>query len=483
MITKENLTMLTDFYELTMANGYFVNGMGDEIAYFDMFFRRVPDGGGYAIMAGVEQVVEYLKNLKFDKEDIEYLRGKGCFSEEFLEYLENFKFNCDVWAIEEGTPIFPHEPILTVRGPVIQSQFVESMILLIINHQSLIATKASRIVRSAAGRPVMEFGTRRAHGSAAAIYGARATYIAGCAATACTIADREYGIPATGTMAHSWVQMFPTEYDAFKAYAEVYPDNCVLLVDTYNVLKSGVPAAIKVFKEMKPKSMGIRIDSGDITYLTKKARKMLDDAGLTECKIVISNSLDEYIIRDVLLEGAQIDSFGVGERMIAAKSEPVFGGVYKLVALEDKNGNIIPKIKVSENVEKITNPGFKTLYRLFDKDNNKALADVITVDGENLPKECGEGEGYEIFDPNAIWKRKTLTNFYAKNIRVPLFLNGECVYKSPGIEEIKKNCEEQMKTLWDEMLRFENPQTYYVDLSQALWDMKEELLNKATYSR
>lgn len=483
MITKENLTMLTDFYELTMANGYLANGMGDEIAYFDMFFRRVPDGGGYAIMAGVEQVVEYLKNLKFEKEDIEFLRGKGCFSEEFLGYLENFKFSCDVWAIEEGTPIFPHEPILTVRGPVIQSQFVESMVLLIINHQSLIATKASRIVRSAAGRPVMEFGTRRAHGSAAAIFGARATYIAGCAATACTIADREYGIPATGTMAHSWVQMFPTEYDAFKAYAEVYPDNCVLLVDTYNVLKSGVPAAIKVFKEMKPKSMGIRIDSGDITYLTKKARKMLDDASLSECKIVISNSLDEYIIRDVLLEGAQIDSFGVGERMIAAKSEPVFGGVYKLVALEDKNGNIIPKIKVSENVEKITNPGFKTLYRLFDKDNNKALADVITVDGENLPKECGEGEGYEIFDPNAIWKRKTLTNFYAKNIRVPLFLNGECVYKSPVIEEIKKNCEEQMKTLWDEMLRFENPQTYYVDLSQALWDMKEELLNKAAYSR
>ena len=483
MITRENLTMLTDFYEITMANGYFVNGMGDEIAYFDMFFRRVPDGGGYAIMAGVEQVVEYLKNLKFEKEDIEFLRGKGCFSEEFLEYLENFKFSCDVWAIEEGTPIFPHEPILTVRGPVIQSQFVESMVLLIINHQSLIATKASRIVRSAAGRPVMEFGTRRAHGSAAAIFGARATYIAGCAATACTIADREYGIPATGTMAHSWVQMFPTEYDAFKAYAEVYPDNCVLLVDTYNVLKSGVPAAIKVFKEMKPKSMGIRIDSGDITYLTKKARKMLDDASLSECKIVISNSLDEYIIRDVLLEGAQIDSFGVGERMIAAKSEPVFGGVYKLVALEDKNGNIIPKIKVSENVEKITNPGFKTLYRLFDKDNNKALADVITVDGESLPEECGEGEGYEIFDPNAIWKRKTLTNFYAKNIRVPLFLNGECVYKSPVIEEIKKNCEEQMKTLWDEMLRFENPQTYYVDLSQALWDMKEELLNKAAYSR
>lgn len=483
MITKENLTMLTDFYEITMANGYFANGMGDEIAYFDMFFRRVPDGGGYAIMAGVEQVIEYLKNLKFEKEDIDYLRSKGCFSEDFLKYLENFKFSCDVWAIEEGTPIFPHEPILTVRGPVIQSQFVESMILLIINHQSLIATKASRIVRSAAGRPVMEFGTRRAHGSAAAIYGARATYIAGCAATACTIADRDHGIPATGTMAHSWVQMFPTEYDAFKAYVKVYPDNCVLLVDTYNVLKSGVPAAIKVFKEMKPKSMGIRIDSGDITYLTKKARRMLDDAGLKDCKIVISNSLDEYIIRDVLLEGAQIDSFGVGERMITAKSEPVFGGVYKLVALEDEDGNIIPKIKVSENVEKITNPGFKTLYRLFDKDNNKALADVITVDGEGLPEECAEGEGYEIFDPNAIWKRKTLTNFYAKNIRVPLFVNGECVYQSPPIDDIKKYCEEQMKTLWDEMLRFENPQTYYVDLSQALWDMKEELLNKATYKK
>lgn len=479
MINKENLTMVTDFYEITMANGYLENGMGDEIAYFDMFFRRIPDGGGYAIMAGVEQVVDYLKNLKFDEEDIEFLRGKNCFSERFLDYLRNFKFSCDVWSIEEGTPIFPHEPILTVRGPVIQAQFVESMILLIINHQSLIATKASRIVRSAAGRSVMEFGTRRAHGTSAAIYGARATYIAGCSATACVMADRDYHVPATGTMAHSWVQMFPNEYEAFAAYAKVYPENCVLLVDTYNVLKSGVPAAIRVFKELKPKSMGIRIDSGDIAYLTKKARKMLDNAGLKECKIVISNSLDEYIIRDVLLEGAKIDSFGVGERMITAKSEPVFGGVYKLVALEDEDGNIIPKIKVSENVEKITNPGFKTLYRLFDKDNNKALADVITVDGEEVPKEVGEDEGYEIFDPNAIWKRKTLTNFYSKNMRVPLFLNGECVYECPDIQDVRKRCEEQMKTLWDETLRFENPQTYYVDLSQKLWDMKEDLLNEA----
>lgn len=325
----------------------------------------------------------------------------------------------------------------------------------------------------------MEFGTRRAHGTSAAIYGARATYIAGCSATACVMADRDYHVPATGTMAHSWVQMFPNEYEAFAAYAKVYPENCVLLVDTYNVLKSGVPAAIRVFKELKPKSMGIRIDSGDIAYLTKKARKMLDNAGLKECKIVISNSLDEYIIRDVLLEGAKIDSFGVGERMITAKSEPVFGGVYKLVALEDEDGNIIPKIKVSENVEKITNPGFKTLYRLFDKDNNKALADVITVDGEEVPKEVGEDEGYEIFDPNAIWKRKTLTNFYSKNMRVPLFLNGECVYECPDIQDVRKRCEEQMKTLWDETLRFENPQTYYVDLSQKLWDMKEDLLNEA----
>lgn len=483
MISKENLTMVTDFYELTMANGYLENGMGNEIAYFDMFFRRIPDGGGYAIMAGVEQVVDYLKNLKFEEDDIEYLRSKNCFSEKFLAYLKDFKFTCDVWSMEEGTPIFPHEPILTVRGPVIQAQFVETMILLIINHQSLIATKASRIVRSAAGRPVMEFGTRRAHGSSAAIYGARATYIAGCSATACVMADRDYQVPATGTMAHSWVQMFPSEYEAFAAYAKVYPENCVLLVDTYNVLKSGVPAAIKVFKEYKPKTMGIRIDSGDIAYLTKKARKMLDDAGLKECKIVISNSLDEYIIRDVLLEGAKVDSFGVGERMITAKSEPVFGGVYKLVALEDEKGKIIPKIKVSENVEKITNPGFKTLYRLFDKNNNKALADVITVDGEEVPKEVGEGEEYEIFDPNAIWKRKTLKNFYSKNMRVPLFLGGECVYECPDIEDVRRHCEEEMKTLWDETLRFENPQTYYVDLSQKLWDMKEKLLNDAIYGR
>ena len=354
-----------------------------------------------------------------------------------------------------------------------QAQFIETMILLLINHQSLIATKASRIVRAAQGRPVMELGTRRAHGTAAAVYGARAAYIGGCAGTACAIADREYGIPAVGTMAHSWVQMYDSEYEAFKKFAEIYPDNCTLLVDTYNVLKSGVPNAIKVFKEVQPKKMAIRIDSGDVAYLTKKARKMLDDAGLQECQITVSNSLDEYIIRDVILEGAKIDSFGVGERLITAKSQPVFGGVYKLIALE-KDGVVIPKIKISENIEKITNPGFKTLYRLYDKDNHKALADVMTLDGETIP----EVDGYEIFDPNAIWKKKKLSNFYAKNLRVQIFDKGECVYECPNIEEVRNYCKEQMDTLWDETLRFENPQTYYVDLSQKLWNMKNQLLEE-----
>ena len=473
MESKLNLTMLTDFYELTMADGYFETGMAEDIAYFDMFFRKVPDGGGFAIMAGLEQTIDYLKNLKFTEEDIEYLRSKNMFCEEFLEYLRNFEFKCDVWAVPEGTPIFPHEPIVTVRGPVMQAQFIETMVLLTINHQSLIATKANRIVRAAKGRPVMEFGTRRAHGAEAAIFGARAAYIGGCAGTACTIADRDYGIKALGTMAHSWVQMFPDEYTAFKKYAEIYPQNCTLLVDTYNVLKSGVPAAIRVFKEMKPDSMGIRIDSGDVTYLTKKARKMLDDAGLPECKIVVSNSLDEYIIRDVILEGACIDSFGVGERLITAKSEPVYGGVYKLAALET-NGELIPKIKISENVEKITNPGFKGLFRLYDKTTGKARGDVITVAGETIP----EQDEYVIFDPNAVWKKTRVTNYTVRNLQVPIFKEGKCVYECPSIEEIREYCKEQVDTLWDETLRFENPQTYYVDLSQKLWDMKNRLLEE-----
>lgn len=467
--------MLTDFYEITMANGYFKAGMAEDIAYFDMFFRKIPENGGFAILAGINEMIDYLDNLEFTEEDIEYLRSKNMFDEEFLQYLLNFEFKCDVWAVPEGTAVFPGEPLVTVRGPVVQAQFVETMILLLINHQSLIATKANRIVRAAKGRAVMEFGSRRAQGASAAIYGARAAYIGGCAGTACTIADRDMGITALGTMAHSWVQMFPNEYEAFKKYAEIYPDDSTFLVDTYNVLKSGVSAAIKVFKEMKPKKMGIRIDSGDISYLTKKARKMLDDAGLQDCKIVVSNSLDEYLIQDILAEGACIDSFGVGERLITAKEQPVFGGVYKLVALE-KDGEMIPKIKVSENVEKITNPGFKTLYRLYDKDTHRAIADVITLDDETIP----EGDEYEIFDPQNIWKRKKVSNFIAKNLRVQLFEKGKLVYKKPSIEEIKAYCAEQVEALWDEMLRFENPQTYYVDLSHDLWELKKELIENTT---
>lgn len=475
MSYKRNLTMLTDFYEITMANGYLETGMDDTIAYFDMFFRRIPDGGGYAIMAGLEQVIEYLKDLKFTDEDIEYLRSKNSFSEKFLEYLESFEFKCDVWAVPEGTPIFPGEPILTVRGPVIQAQFIETMILLIINHQSLIATKASRIVRASEGRPVMEFGTRRAHSNSAAIYGARAAYIGGCAGTACVIADEDMEIPALGTMAHSWVQMFDDEYEAFKAYAKIYPDNCTLLVDTYNVLKSGVPAAIKVFDEVKPEKKGIRIDSGDIAYLTKKARAMLDEAGHSDCAIVVSNSLDEYLIRDILHEGACIDSFGVGERLITARTEPVFGGVYKLAAIE-KEGRLVPKIKVSENVEKITNPGFKSLFRLFDRDTDEPLADLIALDGEVIPE---DGE-YEIFDPKATWKKKTVNNFYAVNLRKPVFVGGECVYESPTIGEIREYCRRELDGLWAEMKRLENPQTYYVDLSYELWKLKSDMLSNKT---
>ncbi len=470
-----NLTMLTDFYELTMANGYFQNGLQDKQAYFDMFFRKVPDNGGFAIMAGVEQLIDYLKNLKFDDKDIEYLRSKNLFSEEFLQYLKNFKFSCDVWAIPEGTPIFPNEPVVTVRGPVIEAQFVETMILLTINHQSLIATKANRIVRAAQGRDVMEFGSRRAQGYDGAIFGARAAYIGGCVGTACTIAEKEFDIPVIGTMAHSWIQMFPTELEAFRAYALTYPDNCTFLVDTYNVLKSGVPNAIKVFNEeivprgFRPK--GVRIDSGDITYLSKETRKMLDDAGFHDCKIVASNSLDEFIIRDILVQGAQVDLFGVGERLITSKSEPVFGGVYKLVAVEE-NGQMIPKIKLSENVGKITNPGFKQAWRLFDNESGKAIADVLTTNDE----EIDESNPYELFDPEYTWKRKVVTNFVAKRLLIKIFDKGTSVYESPKLSEIKSYCKEQTDTLWDEIKRFENPHKYYVDLSRPLWEMKERLL-------
>ena len=474
-MNNRNLTMLVDFYEITMANGFFENGRGLEIAYFDMFFRRVPDNAGYAIMAGVQQLIEYIENLSFTAEDIDYLRSKNMFCEEFLDYLADFRFECDIWAVPEGTPIFPGEPILTVRGPVIQAQFIETMVLLTINHQSLIATKSNRIVTAAQGRPVMEFGSRRAQGSDGAVYGARAAYIGGCAGTACTISDRDFGVKALGTMAHSWIQLFPTELDAFRAYAKVYPDSCTLLVDTYSVLKSGVPNAITVFHELEAaghKGAGIRIDSGDIAYLSKKARKMLDDAGLDYVKIVASNSLDEYIISDLIHQGAEIDSFGVGERLVTSRSEPVFGGVYKLAAVEE-NGEIIPKIKISENAAKITNPSYKELWRLFDNSSGKAVADVITLAGEIIDS----FEPYTIFDPEQPYKKTVLTDFTAKKLRVQLFCKGKCVYKSPDIEEIKEYCRSQLELIWDEVKRFENPHEYYVDLSKPLWELKQKMLS------
>ena len=472
-MNKQNYTLLTDFYELTMANGYFETGIADEIAYFDLFFRKVPDGGGFAIMAGVEQIIDYLENLEFTDDDIAFLRAKGGFSEEFLDYLKNFEFACDVWAVPEGTPIFPSEPLVTVRGPLLQAQFVETMLLLIVNHQSLIATKANRIVRAAEGRPVMEFGTRRAHGASSAILGARAAYIAGCIGTACTVCERDFGIKALGTMAHSWVQVYESEYDAFEAYAKTYPNDCTLLIDTYSVLKSGVPNAIKIFQKYKPAKMAVRIDSGDISYLSKKTRAMLDEAGLTDCKILVSNSLDEWIIKDILRQGAQVDSFGVGERLITAGSDPVFGGVYKLSGIE-KDGVIEPKMKLSENVEKITNPGFKKLYRLFDKDSNRMIADVITIAHEDAPS----GDDYVIFDPSFTWKRKRLSNFVARDIREQIFKSGKCIYEKPDIDEIRNYCLSQISTLWDETLRFENPQSYYIDLSKELWELRTELIEK-----
>ncbi len=475
MITERNLTMLTDFYELTMGNGYLENGMADIICCFDLYFRKIPDNGGFAVMCGLEQAIEYIRNLKFTEDDIEFLRSKKIFSEKFLQYLLDFKFACDVWAIPEGTPVFPNEPLVIVKGPAIQAQFVETMLLLCINHQCLIATKAARIVKAADGRAVMEFGSRRAQGGDGAIYGARASYIGGCTGTACTISDKEMGTPALGTMAHSWVQMFDSELEAFRAYAKCYPDNCTLLVDTYNVLKSGIPNAITVFGELKAaghKPAGIRIDSGDITYLSKKARKMLDDAGFLEAKICASNSLDEYIIQDILRQGAKIDSFGVGERLITSRSEPVFGGVYKLTAVE-KDGKIIPKIKLSENVAKITTPDFKELWRFYDNRTGKAIADLITCYGE----EVDDTKPYTIFDPEHPYKKKAVTDFTAKKLLVKIFDGGKCVYNSPTATEIRSYCAEQMETLWDEVKRFENPHEYYVDLSQMLWDKKNSLLN------
>ena len=471
-----NMSMLCDFYELTMGNGYFKAGLKDRMTYFDVFFREVPDKGGFAIAAGLDQIIAYIEDLHFSDEDVAFLREKNLFSEGFLEYLRDFKFTGDVYAIPEGTPVFPREPLITVRAPAIQAQLIETFLLLAVNHQSLIATKANRIVRAARGRTVLEFGSRRAQGTDGAITGARAAYIGGCKGTACTISDQLFGVPAGGTMAHAWVQMFDSQYEAFKTYCESYPTNATLLVDTYNTLKSGVPDAIRAFNEvLRPlgiKKCGIRLDSGDMAYLTREARRMLDEAGWPECQISVSNALDEYLIQDLLLQGAQIDMFGVGERLITARSEPVFGGVYKLAGVEDEAGNIIPKIKVSENITKITIPHFKKTYRLFDRATGKAEADYVCLHDETVD----ESKPLELFDPHSTWKRKTLTTFTAKPLQQPIFLGGKLVYQKPDLAEIQTYCMQQVDTLWDEVKRFDYPHKYYVDLSEKLYNIKHELL-------
>ena len=477
MLNGINLSMLTVLYEFTIANGFLQHGMKDKITYFDLFFRKVPDGGGFAIAAGLEQAVEYLQDLHFTPEDIEYIRSKNMFSEEFVAFLQDFNFTCDVWAVPEGTPIFPGEPLVIVRGPAPQAQLIETMLLATINHQSLIATKASRIARSANGKAVMEFGARRAHSYAGALYGSRAAYIGGCPVTSNTLADRLFHIPAVGTMAHSWIQMFDSEYEAFKAYAETYPESCTLLLDTYDVLGSGLPNAIRVFDEvLKPRGImpaGVRIDSGDVTYLTRCIRSRLDAAGYTGCKIVVSNSLDEYIIRELLMQGACIDTFGVGERLITSRSEPVFGGVYKLCAVEDATGKITPKIKLSENVAKITTPHFKKLWRFFDP-NGMAIADVLSLHDEIIR----DDEPFELFHPEFTWKKKIITGFTAKQLLVPIFKNGALVYDLPPLEQIRAYADDCIAHLWDEVKRFDNPHDYYVDLTRPLWTIKQEMLSK-----
>lgn len=477
-MNKNHYSLLCDFYELTMANGYFQIGAQDKITYFDIFFRKVPDDGGYAIFAGLEQFIEYIRDLHFDDDDIEFLRSKGIFSEEFLKYMRNFRFTGDIWAIPEGTPVFPNEPLVTVRASALQAQLIETFALLTFNHQSLIATKANRIVRAADGRAVLEFGSRRAQGADAAVIGARAAYIGGCAGTACTLTDALYGVPAGGTMAHSWVMMFDSEYEAFKTYCQLYPTNATLLVDTYNTLKSGVPNAIRAFKEvLLPQGItdcAIRLDSGDLAFLSRQARKMLDEAGLPNCKITASNALDEHLIRDLLLQGAKLDTFGVGEKLITSSSEPVFGCVYKLVAIEDDNGNIIPKIKISENSAKITNPHFKKVYRIYEKATGKAVADQICIWDEQID----ENKPLELFDPETTWKRKTVDEFYIRPLQQQIFRNGQLVYELPSLKQIKDYCAAQLDTLWDEAKRFENPHAYYVDLSQKLWQTKEDLLKQ-----
>lgn len=479
MINKErNLSLLMDYYELTMANAFFKNGQQDTIAHFDLYFRKAPDDAVFAIATGLDTAIEYIENLHFSDEEIEFLRKKNIFCEEFLEYLRNFKFECDVRAIREGSVVFPNEPLITVRGPFIQALLLETMLLLIINHQTMIATKANRIVRYSQGRTIMEFGSRRAHGPDAANLGARAAYISGVVGSANTLTDYAYGIPALGTMAHSWVQSFDSEYEAFKVYAETYPDNTVLLIDTYDTLRHGLPNAIKCFDEvLKPlgkRPKGVRLDSGDLAYLSKKARIMLDEAGYEDCPIVASSSLDEFKIKDIIDQGGKINSFGVGEKLITAESNPVFGGVYKLVAIE-RDGEVIPRIKISENIEKITTPGIKQVYRIYDQETNKAKADLIILSHETINEE----EPLTIFHPLYTWKRKTINNFYTKPLLVPIYEKGKLVYDRPSLNEIKEYCKEEIESLWEEYKRLDQPQLYKVDLSQELWDLKHNLLNQA----
>ena len=468
--------LLMDYYALTMAQSHFSQGRQHEIAYFDYFFRTVPDHGGYAIFAGLTQVLDYLEFLHFTPDDIAFLRSKGVFTAEFLDYLANFRFHGDIRAVPEGSVVFPHEPLLTVRAPLIDCQLIETYLLLTLNHQSRIATKAARIVHEAAGRPVFEFGARRAHGGDAAHYGARAAYIGGVAATANTYSEYVSGIPVVGTMAHAFVQSFDSEYEAFLQYAKTWPDNTVLLVDTYDTLRQGIPNAIRVHNEyLAPRGhslRGIRIDSGDLAYLSNRAREMLDAAGLHDTKITVSNSLDEYLIKDLVQQGAAIDNFGVGERLITAKSNPVFGGVYKIVALE-KDGAIIPKIKISETLAKTTTPGYKQLWRLYDA-GGKAIADVITLHGETID----DSQPYELFDPEYPWKRKTVTGFRAEKRLQTWMEAGARSTAMPSLTDVRAYCQREQQTLWDEIRRLENPHGYYVDLSPALWQLKQDLIRE-----
>jgi nicotinate phosphoribosyltransferase len=475
---KSHLSLLCDYYELTMSNGYYQVGFLDKVTYFDLFFRSLPDKGGYAVFAGLSEVIDYILKLRFAAEDIEFLRGKGIFSADFLRYLSQFRFHGDIWAVPEGTPVFPNEPLITVRAVAPEAQLLETFLLLAVNHQSLIATKASRIARAAAERAVLEFGARRAHGIDAAVDGARAAYIGGCHGSSCTLADALYGVPAGGTMAHSWVQLFDSEYEAFRTYCELYPQNATLLVDTYNTLTSGVPNAIRAFKDvLLPRGIidcAIRLDSGDLAFLSRRARAMLDEAGLTNCKITASNALDEWLIRDLISQGACLDLFGVGERLITAASNPVFSGVYKLVAVEDAAGNIVPRIKISDNEAKIINPHFKKICRLYDQESGKALVDQLCLSDEQIDTK----RPLTIFDPQATWKRKTLRNFRVRELLQPIFRGGELVYDQPTLSQIRDYCGAQLETLWDETKRLENPARYYIDLSPRLWQIRDEMLHQ-----